>query len=171
MAEQLERIYNIPLRKEAFKAPTYVRAVKATKFLREFLERHTKSDNIKIGKYLNQKILERGRKKPPHHVLVKVVKDENNIVRAELVGAPEEKQVSVKEIKKEEIAKPTEDKIDQESVKKEKEELEKKKILENPLTEKEKQVSEKKELSKERELEIRKKEMPKRKDKKEMISK
>ena len=94
MAEQeLERIYNVPLRKESMKAARYVRAAKAARALREFLVKHMKSENVKIGKYLNQAILERGRKNVPHHVLVKAVKDKNNVVKAEIVGAPVEKEL------------------------------------------------------------------------------
>ena len=173
MAEQqFERIYNVPLRKGSAMAARYRRAAKASRVLREFLERHTHSDNIKIGKYLNQKILEKGRKNIPHHVLVKVVKDKDNVVKAELVGAPVEKPIEVpKEIKKKEEVKPLVDKADLEAVKKEKQEEEKKKVLEHPPVKKEKTTKDKKEVTNEVDEEMRKKGLVKRKDKKEMISK
>ncbi len=175
MAEQeLERIYNVPLRKEAMKAPKYVRAAKASRALREFLVKHMKSENVKIGRYLNQAILEKGRKNVPHHVLVKAVKNKDGLVKAELVGAPIEKELEkapVKEVVKKEEVKALMDKVDSEAMKKEQQEEEKKKILEKPLAEKKKTGKEKKELTKEQEEEIRGKDRPKRKDKSEMIKK
>ena len=51
MAEEtiLERTYNVPLRKEFLKVPKYKRAKKAVTALKQFLVKHMKSDNIKIG--------------------------------------------------------------------------------------------------------------------------
>ena len=76
--------------------------------LKEFLVKHTKSDNIKIGKYLNQTIWKNGPKNPPSKVKINVVKDKDNLVNAELVDAPEEKkEVIEKTTKKEEVKKET----------------------------------------------------------------
>jgi len=97
----LERTYNVPLRKGAMKAPRYKRANKAVKVLREFLERHMKSKTVKLGPYLNSKVLERGRKNIPHHVEVKVVKDKDGIVKAELASAKNLDFLKPKEEKKE----------------------------------------------------------------------
>lgn len=83
MAEALERTYNVPLRKGAMKAPRYERASKAVRVLRAFLQRHMKSNDVKIGPELNSLILQRGRKNIPHHVEVKAVKTKEGIVRAE----------------------------------------------------------------------------------------
>ncbi len=174
MAEQeLERIYNVPLRKRSSMAARYRRAAKASRVLREFLVKHMKSDDVKIGKYLNQAILEKGRKNIPHHVLVKAVKDKNGLVRAELVGAPVEKvpEKPIKEIEKKEDVKALMDKVDAEAVKKEKFEEEKKEVLEHPVAEKKREEKHKKELTSEDEEEIRGKDRPKRKDKSEMIKK
>ena len=85
MAE-LERTYNIPLRKEVMKAPRYKRANKAVRVIRKFLQRHMKSQNIKLGSYLNSKILEHGRKNIPHHIEVTAIK-EKDVVRAELASS------------------------------------------------------------------------------------
>jgi large subunit ribosomal protein L31e len=84
----LERTYNIPLRKEFLKVPRYKRSKKAIVGLRKFLTRHMKSDNLKIGPYLNELIWQHGIRNPPHHVQVTVVKDDQGVVRAELVGKP-----------------------------------------------------------------------------------
>lgn len=109
----LERTYNVPLRKGFQKAPKYRRTKKAINVLRKFLSKNMKSDNVKIGKYINLELWKDGIKNPPHHVKVNVTKDSEGVVRAELVGAPVEKlkKASVKKEKKEE--KKPEDKIEQ----------------------------------------------------------
>jgi len=109
---EIERIYNIPIRKEAMKAPRYMRANKAVRTVRAFLQRHMHSKIVKLGPYLNSKILEHGRKNIPHHIQIKAVK-EKDIVRAELAIAQdlsfikpkteEEKSKLSKLAKKEEI--------------------------------------------------------------------
>lgn len=146
----LERVYNVPLRKEFMKTPKYKRTMKAVKALREFLVRHMKCENIKIGRYANLKLHERGRKNPPHHIKIKAIKTTEKIkgkdveiVKAELVGAPEEKkkvEEKPKETKKEEIKGETITAEDEKKVeKKEKEEDIKKEVLEKPV-EKEEEV-------------------------------
>ena len=52
----LERVYNIPLRRETLKVPPFKKANKAVKTVREFISKHMKSDNVAIGKYLNLKM-------------------------------------------------------------------------------------------------------------------
>jgi len=87
---ELERVYNIPLRKEYRKAPKWKRTHKASRALREFISKHMKSENVKIGKYLNLELWKHGIKNPPHHVKVNCTKDSEGKVMAELVGAPKE---------------------------------------------------------------------------------
>ncbi len=87
----LERTYNVPLRKEFLKAPRWKRTPKAAKALKMFISRHMKSENVKIGKYANMELWKHGMKNPPHHIKVEAVKDEDGLVRVELVGAPKEK--------------------------------------------------------------------------------
>ena len=88
MAEDL--IYNVPLRREWLKVPRYRRTKKAVRALREFISKHTKVEDVRIGKYLNLRLWEHGRKNPPHKITVKVTK-EKDFVRVELPDAPEEK--------------------------------------------------------------------------------
>ena len=112
----LERIYVVPLRREWLKVPKYKRAAKAVRGLREFLMKHMKAFDVKIGKYLNEAIWSRGMKNPLHKVKVEAKKNEKGIVFAEIVGAP-------KEEKKEEEAKGKkgkEKKVKKEAVKEEK---------------------------------------------------
>lgn len=92
----LERVYNVPLRKGFLKVARHKRAKKAATTLREFLAKHMKSDNIKIGKYLNLELWKRGIKNPPHHVKVEAKKDSEGKVMAEIVGAPKEKKTEKK---------------------------------------------------------------------------
>jgi len=96
----VERTYNVPLRKAWLKVPRYMRTKKAAKALKEFLRKHMKSEDVKIGKYLNEFLWRHGIKNPPHHVKVKCSKDDKGIVIAELEGAPAEKKEETKKRKK-----------------------------------------------------------------------
>ncbi|MEW6593023.1 MAG: 50S ribosomal protein L31e [Candidatus Hadarchaeota archaeon] len=78
-----EKIFVIPLR-EAKKTVRYKRAGRAAKVVREFLKRHMKSDEIKLDVALNNKLWERGIKKPPSKVRVRAVKEEDGSVKASL---------------------------------------------------------------------------------------
>jgi len=89
----LERSYNVPLRREWLKSPKWKRSKKASKALKEFLVKHMKSDNVKVGKYLNEYLWKHGIKNPPHHVKLIAKKDSNGVVTAELEGAPVDKVV------------------------------------------------------------------------------
>ena len=106
----LERQYTIPLRRLWLKAPRYRRAKKAVMGIRLFLERHMKSDinDVKIGRWLNELLWERGIKNPPHKVRVNVSKDDKGIVKVELIDISERaKKIQAKE---DERAKSIEDK-------------------------------------------------------------
>ena len=83
----LERTYNVPLRKGFQTAPKYKRAKKAMNVLKEFLTKHMKPTELKIGSSVNLNIWKHGIKNPPHHVNVDVTKDDKGTVVAELVGA------------------------------------------------------------------------------------
>lgn len=87
---KITRTYNVPLRKEFIKSPEYKRAKKAVNALRAFLQKHMKSEDVKLGKYLNQAVWARGMKHPPHHIKVIVTKEDDGKVFAELEGAPVE---------------------------------------------------------------------------------
>ncbi|KHO45172.1 MAG: 50S ribosomal protein L31, large subunit ribosomal protein L31e [archaeon GW2011_AR3] len=93
----VERIYTIPLRKEWLKAPKYRRAKKAVDAARQFLEKHMKSEDVNLGKYLNLFIWKHGIKNPPAYIKVKVTKNDAGRVDAELVDAPVDKKESVDE--------------------------------------------------------------------------
>ena len=60
----------------------------------DFIKRHMKNENVKIGKHLNLEMWEHGRKNPPARIKIKVLKDKKKVkdkeiefVLAELIGA------------------------------------------------------------------------------------
>jgi len=79
-----EKIFVIPLGKVK-KAPQYKRSRRAAKLVREYLVRHMKSEDVKIDPKINEKLFERGVKKPPTKIRVKAIKDEDGLVSASLV--------------------------------------------------------------------------------------
>jgi len=85
MAEKLERIYNVPLRRGFIRTPGWKKTKKAVSTLKDFMKQHMKAETIKIGPELNKKLWERGIKNPPHHVKVTAVK-EDDVVKVELEG-------------------------------------------------------------------------------------
>jgi len=74
-----EKLFIINLRREFNKAQNYKRSKKAITALKEYISRHMKVsiNNVKIGKNLNLKIWERGRKNPPAKVKVKSAINDN----------------------------------------------------------------------------------------------
>ena len=74
-----ERIYNIPLAK-ARKGPRNKWAKKSIRFLREYMERHFKPESLIISQEVNEKIWERGIKKPPRKLKVRATKNIDGLV-------------------------------------------------------------------------------------------
>lgn len=100
---EIERTYNVPLRKEFMKVPRWKKTHKAVTALRQFLSRHMKSDNVKLGKEVNEELWKHGIRNPPHHIKVNVTKDSDGVVKAELFGA--KGKAPKKESKKKEASK------------------------------------------------------------------
>ncbi len=80
----LERVYNVPLRREFLKVSNWRKTEKAVKALRQFIEKHMKSDNVALGRYANQFLWKHGLRNPPHHIKVTASKDEKGRVTVEL---------------------------------------------------------------------------------------
>ena len=86
MAEDLERVYTLPLRnvknvKRTIRAPRAIREVK------NFLMKHMKVEDVVIDSSINEKIWERGIQKIPSKIKVKatlVEEDDERYVKAEL---------------------------------------------------------------------------------------
>ena len=68
-----EQVYTIPLR-DAQKAERQKRAATAIRLVKDFVKKHTKVDEVKIGSNLNKKIWNKGAEKPPAKVRVRINK-------------------------------------------------------------------------------------------------
>ncbi|MBN2094830.1 MAG: 50S ribosomal protein L31e [Candidatus Aenigmarchaeota archaeon] len=82
MAEELTRVYTIPLRRAKIK-PRIKRANAAVRIIREYLMRHMKATEVKIENNINESVWERGIHTIPSRVKVKATR-KDGIVRAEL---------------------------------------------------------------------------------------
>lgn len=118
----LERTYNVPLRKEYMKAPRWKRTQKAVVALQQFLSKHMKSEDVKIGKEINELLWLHGIKNPPHHVKIIATKDDKGVVKAELfdVEKKKSKEDRKKKEKKTETKETSNPKQEKEEQKKEK---------------------------------------------------
>jgi large subunit ribosomal protein L31e len=81
--ENLTRVYTINLGR-AWLTPQYRRTDRVVNMIREFAEKHMKSDEIKLEQDLNRQIWSRGKTNPPRKVRVKMVKDEDGVVTVSL---------------------------------------------------------------------------------------
>ncbi len=97
----LEREYIIPLKRKTLGVPVYRKAKRAVNAIKEFMVRHMKSNDISMGKYLNEHIWRHGMKNPPGKVKVTAYKDDKGKVFVELFGAPKDKPKEKKKGKKE----------------------------------------------------------------------
>lgn len=89
----IEREYVIPLRAQTRKVPSYKKANKAIKTIKEFLAKHMKVEDrdlkkIKLDLQVNEMVWERGIKKPLHKIKVKAVK-KDGIVLVSAVETPD----------------------------------------------------------------------------------
>ncbi len=82
---KLERSYNIPIRKKTRETAKHKKTPRAIRVVRQFLQKHMKAEDVKLGPKLNLFMWKHGIKNPPHHVKVHAIK-EDDVVRAELEG-------------------------------------------------------------------------------------
>ncbi len=156
----LERVYNVPLRREFSKVADWRRTEKAVKALKQFIAKHMKSDNVVLTKYVNKELWKHGIKNPPHHVKVSAKKDDKGRVVVELAELPakakreiEKQEKAKKEAKKEQPKK--------EETKKAESKGKEERVVEAEFKEEKKEKEEKaKEIEKEEIKELRK-ELPK----------
>ena len=80
-----EKIFKIPLRKGFLKAPKWKRAKKSVKVVKEYLVKHMKMTDVRLGKELNELLWSRGAKNPPKSITVHAIVHEG-IARANLTG-------------------------------------------------------------------------------------
>ncbi|RAP50261.1 MAG: 50S ribosomal protein L31e [Methanosphaera sp. rholeuAM74] len=74
----MERIYTIPLR-DVKRVPRTKRSPKAMRYIREFIEKHMKTDDVIIDQSVNEKIWERGREKIPSKIKVRAVEEDGTV--------------------------------------------------------------------------------------------
>ena len=91
IANNVERKYIIPLRKEFNKVPNYRKTQKAIKAIRNFIIKHMKVNEVKISKELNLEIWKHGRQNPPAKIEIKTIKEDNH-ARVTLPNLPFEKK-------------------------------------------------------------------------------
>ncbi len=99
----MEKNFIVPLRREFQKAPIYARTKRAVKAVREYLIKHMKNEDVRLGRHINMYIWQNGNRNPPHkiEVIADVVKDKDyEYVIAELKGKSLEELKPKKEEKK-----------------------------------------------------------------------
>ena len=79
----MERVYVIPLRKVK-NVPRTIRSPRAVRYVKEFIKKHMKADDIKLDSSVNEKIWERGIQKIPPKIKVKAVEEEDGTVSVTL---------------------------------------------------------------------------------------
>jgi len=103
--ENLTRVYTINLGR-AWLTPQHKRTDRVINMIREFAEKHMKSDEVKLEQDLNRQIWSRGKTNPPRKVRVKMVKDEDGVVTVSLYeDMPTTTEAPAAEEKKPEVAK------------------------------------------------------------------
>jgi len=80
----MERVYVIPLRKVK-NVPRTIRSPRAIRYVKEFIGKHMKTEDVIIDASVNEKIWERGIQKIPPKIKVKAVKEEDGSVEVTLV--------------------------------------------------------------------------------------
>lgn len=93
-----KRIHVIPLRRETVKVGAWRRSPKAIRALRDYVLKHYRTGNVKVGKYLNERIWERSGRYPPAKVKVVAVKGDDKVF-LELEDKYEEPKVDKKDEK------------------------------------------------------------------------
>ena len=81
--ETTTRVYTINLGK-AWITPEHKRTDRVVNMIREFAQKHMKSNEIKLDQDLNRQLWSRGKTNPPRKVRVKMVKEEGGTVTVSL---------------------------------------------------------------------------------------
>lgn len=81
--ETTTRVYTINLGK-AWITPEHKRTDRVVNMIREFAQKHMKSNQVKLDQDLNRQLWSRGKTNPPRKVRVKMVKEEGGTVTVSL---------------------------------------------------------------------------------------
>lgn len=152
----LERVYNVPLRREFLKVANWRRTEKAVKALKQFISKHMKSDNVVLSRYVNKELWKHGIKNPPHHVKISAKKDDKGRVTVELA---ELSAKAKREIEKQKAVEKGKEKKEKKEEKVAKEEQKAKKSEEIKAEKIEEKVEEAKKVREEKAKEIEKEEI------------
>jgi large subunit ribosomal protein L31e len=74
-----KRTYIIPLRKEWLKVPRWRRSKRAIDALQNYVQKHTKTDNVRVSTWLNEAVWKHGGRNPPAKVEVEVTIENRKI--------------------------------------------------------------------------------------------
>lgn len=74
----MERIYTIPLR-DVKRVPRTKRSPRAMRYIKEFIQKHMKVEDVIIDPAVNEKIWERGIEKIPSKIKVKAIKEDDEV--------------------------------------------------------------------------------------------
>jgi large subunit ribosomal protein L31e len=80
-----EKILTLNLRKKMLKVAEWKRGKYYSRLFRKMLEKNLKTDKIKIGTKVNEKIWKRGTENPPLKIRIKSVKQDDGTVKIELM--------------------------------------------------------------------------------------
>lgn len=81
----VEKIITLNIRREVLKKPYWNRSAEALGVLRKYLEKHVKAKKIVIDSKMNEKIWQRGIKKPLMRIRVKVSTAEDGVAKVTLL--------------------------------------------------------------------------------------
>ncbi|NJE41664.1 50S ribosomal protein L31e [Thermococcus sp. GR6] len=81
-----EVIFTVPIKKVKKRVPRWKRAPRAARFVREWIARHAKVEEVIIDPAVNEKLWERGTEKPPNKLRVKVKVEEQDGKRVAYVN-------------------------------------------------------------------------------------
>lgn len=97
MADEVERIYTVPLR-NALLAPRPNRAKRAVTEVKTYLARHMKAEKEKIwiDNPVNEVLWARGIQKPPRRIRIRAIKFEDGVVEVSLPESESPKRAAAK---------------------------------------------------------------------------
>jgi len=99
------RTYTIPLRSEFRETERYNKTKRAMKGIRKYVEKHMKTEDVKIGSSVNLQMWTRGGQNPPHKITVVVEKNADGVVFVELEQSALPSEVAKVEAAKEKESK------------------------------------------------------------------
>ena len=80
-----EKILTINLKKRIVNGPKWRRSSYGMRIIRELVKKHSKVENVKIDKSLNEKIWSKSVQNPPTIFRLKILKVDDKTVKAELL--------------------------------------------------------------------------------------